>query len=97
MVFPEFHADLSRYKEMRVHCTRYKKNPTVFTAILRPFGPGRQNFCIRFDIGLHMPVKFYLDPLRFAIVIREKLILSKYILHCQAFAQQRTISYFTAS
>jgi len=30
---PEFHADLSRYKEMRVHCTRYKKTPTLFTAI----------------------------------------------------------------
>ena len=22
---PEFHADLSRYKEMQVHCTRYKQ------------------------------------------------------------------------
>jgi len=62
------------------------KNPTVFTAILHPFGPGRQNLCMRFEFGLHMPVEFYLDPLRFAIVIREKLILSKYILHCQAFA-----------
>jgi len=44
------------------------KNPTIFTAILRPFGPGCQNFCMRFEFGLHMPVKFYLDPLRFAIV-----------------------------
>jgi len=28
-----------------------------------------------------MPVKFYPDPLTFAVVIREKPILSKYILH----------------
>jgi len=33
-----------------------------------------------------MPVKFYPDPLRFAGVIREKPILSKYILHGHAFA-----------
>ena len=33
-----------------------------------------------------MPVKFYPDPLRFAGVIRKKLILSKYILRCHAFA-----------
>jgi len=26
---PKFRADLSRYKEMRVHCTRYKKTPTL--------------------------------------------------------------------
>jgi len=44
-----------------------------------------------------MPVKFYLDPLRFAGVIREKPILIKYILRCYAFAWQCTIRYFTAS
>jgi len=52
---------------------------------------------MRFEFGLHMPVKFYLDPLKFAGVIYEKPILSKYILRCQAFARQRTIRYFTAS
>jgi len=29
-------------------------------------GTGRQNFKTRFEFGLHMPVKFYPDPLRFA-------------------------------
>jgi len=42
-VSPEFHADLSCYKEMRIHCIRCK-NSTLLTAILRPFGPGRQHF-----------------------------------------------------
>jgi len=27
---------------------------------------------LRFDFGLHTPVKFYPDPLRFAGVVREK-------------------------
>jgi len=39
---PEFHADLSRYKEKQLHCrpTRYK-TPTYFTAmILRPLDQG---------------------------------------------------------
>jgi len=44
-----------------------------------------------------MPVKFYLEPLRCAGVIREKPILSKYISRCHAFAWQRTVRYFTAS
>ena len=74
--FPEFHADLSRYKEMRVYCTHYKKTPTLFTAILRRFGPRRQNFNTSFQFGLHTPVKFYPDPLTFAAVIREKPILA---------------------
>jgi len=43
-------------------------------------GQGRQNFNTRFEFGLHMPVKFYPDPLRFAGVIHEKPILSKYML-----------------
>ena len=80
-----FHADLSRYNEMRVHCTRYK-TPTLSTAILRPFGPGRQNFNARFHVSLHKPVKFYPDLLRLAGVIREKPIFSKCILRCHAFA-----------
>jgi len=33
-----------------------------------------------------MPVKFYLNPLRFAGVISEKPILSKYILRYHAYA-----------
>jgi len=74
---PEFHADLSRYKEMRIHCTSYKKTSTLLTASLRPFGPGRKNFNTRSDFGLHTPVKFYLDPLRFAGVIRH-IIPSRY-------------------
>ena len=37
-------------------------------------------------------VKFYRDRLRFAGVIREKPILSKYILRCHAYAWERTIS-----
>jgi len=47
MFLPEFHADLSLYKEMRVLFTRYDKTCTFFAAILsklRPFGPGRKNF-----------------------------------------------------
>jgi len=43
MFLLEFHASLSRYKEMRVHCNRYK-NTHLFTVILRRFGPGRQSF-----------------------------------------------------
>jgi len=31
---------------------------------------------MRFENGLHMPVKFYSDPLRFGRVIREKPILT---------------------
>jgi len=43
--FPEFHADLSRYKEKRVHCTSYKT--TTFSSLFcAPFGPGRQKFNI---------------------------------------------------
>jgi len=40
----EFDADLSRYKEMRVHCTRYQKTIALFTVILRPFCLKRRNF-----------------------------------------------------
>jgi len=45
---------------------------------------------MRVEFGLHMPVKFYSNLLRFAGVIREKPILSNYILHCHAYAWQRT-------
>jgi len=67
-VFPEFLADLSRYKEMRIHCTRYKKLP--------PFSPP---FCAPLAQGAKIltPVKFYPDPLRFAGVIRY-IIPSRY-------------------
>jgi len=41
---------------------------------------------VRFKFGLHMPVKFCPDPLRFARVIREKPILIKYILRSHAYA-----------
>ena len=69
-----------------------QKNPTVFTAILRRFGPGRRNFYMRFEFGLHMPVKFYLDPLGSPELFAKKTILSKLLgLRCQAFAWQRTI------
>jgi len=76
---------MPRYKEMQVQCNCYKKLPP-FTAILRAFGPGRQNFNTRFYVGLHKPEKFYPDALRFAGVIREKPIFSKYILRRHAFA-----------
>ena len=55
---PEFHADLSRYKEMQVHCTCYKN--ATFHRILHPFGLGRQNFNTRFYVGLHTPVNFFI-------------------------------------
>jgi len=51
--------------------------PTLLTAILRHFGPGRKNFNTRSDFGLHTPVKFYPDLLRFAGVIRH-IIPSRY-------------------
>jgi len=35
---------------------------------------------MRFEFGLHMPVNVYQNPLRFAGVIREKPIFSKYII-----------------
>jgi len=41
-----------------------------------------------------MSVKFYLGLLRFARVICKKLIFSKYILHCHAYAWQRTKIWF---
>jgi len=40
---PEFHADLSRYKENQLHCVSYK-NIHLFAAILLPFDLRRQNF-----------------------------------------------------
>jgi len=55
-----------------------------FAALLHPFGPGCQDFN-KWDLSL-MPVKFYLDPLTFTGVIREKPILSKYISRCHAYA-----------
>ena len=47
VLLPEFHADVSHYKDMRVHCIRYEQNMHLFAAILRTFGPGRQNFNTR--------------------------------------------------
>ena len=42
---PEFHADLSRYKEMRANSLYpLQINSHLLTAILRPSGPGRKNF-----------------------------------------------------
>jgi len=37
---------------------------------------------VRSEFRLHMTVKFYPDPLRFARVIHEKPILSNYIVRC---------------
>jgi len=42
---------------------------------------------------MHVIVKFYPDPLRFAGAIREKPIFSKYILRCRAYAGQHTITH----
>jgi len=39
MFFPEFHTDLSRYKQ-----NEFITNTHFFAAIMRPFGPGSQNF-----------------------------------------------------
>jgi len=36
---PEFHADLSRYKEKLVHCTNYK-TPIFFAVIFTPLAQG---------------------------------------------------------
>jgi len=79
-VFPEFHADLSSYKK-QLRCTRYKKTPTFFAATLRLFGPGRQNFN---TWDLTSACKILSGLLSFAGIIREKPILSKYILRCHA-------------
>ena len=97
-VFARISCRSVHYKEMRVHCTVTKKLPPFslpFCAHMALI----DNIFTRFEFGLgiHMPVKFYLDKLRFARVICKKPILSKYILRCQAFAWQRTIRYFTAS
>jgi len=54
------------------------KNTPLFATILHPFGTECQNFNTRFEFSLHMPVKFYLDALRFARDIYEKPFLSKY-------------------
>jgi len=85
MLFPEFRADLSRYKEMQVYCTHYK-NAHLSPQFCTPLAHGAIILTQDFYIGLHKPVKFYPDPLRFAGVIREKPIFSKCILRCHAFA-----------
>jgi len=77
---PEFHADLSRYTEMLVHWTCYK-NLNLFAAILPPLAQGPK--ILTREIWVQ-PMKSYTNPLRFAGVIREKPILSKYILRCHA-------------
>jgi len=66
----EFHANLTRYKEKRVYCTRYENthfSPSFWT----PLAQGTIILKSEFEFGLHMPVKFHQDPLRFARVIRE--------------------------
>ena len=40
----KFHADLSHYKEMRVHCTRYKKLPPFSPLFCTPLAQGAKNF-----------------------------------------------------
>ena len=84
----EFHADLSRYREKQLRCTRYK-NAHLFAAILRPFGQGRQNFytwvlssaCICLQ-------NFISGSVKVCRIICEKPILSNYILRCQVYAWQ---------
>jgi len=39
-VLPEFHADVCRYKEMRVYCTRYKKLPPFSPLFCAPLAQG---------------------------------------------------------
>jgi len=76
---PEFHADLSRYKEKRVHCSLPATKHPPFGrhfALMRPRAPTLEIWVH----PIHTPVKCYPDPLRFAGVIREKPILSKYVL-----------------
>jgi len=43
-VLPEFHANLSHYKENNFISPVTKKTPTFFAAILCCFDPGHQNF-----------------------------------------------------
>jgi len=52
------------------------------------YAPLTQGAKVRFEFGLHTPVKFYPDSLRYVGVIREQPILSKYILCscCHAYA-----------
>jgi len=61
-------------------------NAHLSADILCPFGTGRQFSHVKYELGLHMAVKLYWNALRFARVIREKLVLSNYILHCHAYA-----------
>jgi len=60
-----------------------EKTPTFLSAILHPFGPECPS-CkhVRFEFNLHITVKLYPDPLRFAGVIPKKPILSDYIVCC---------------
>jgi len=54
------------------------KNMHLLRRNFAPLWPRVPKFWyVRFEFGLHRPVNFYQDPLRFAGVIREKPILSK--------------------
>jgi len=70
--FPEFHADLCPVTKKCDFIVPVTKPCTFFAAILRSFGPVRQNFKnLAYEFGLNVFVQFYPDPLRFAGVIRK--------------------------
>jgi len=85
--FPEFHADLSRYKEKRVHCTRYK-NMHLLPPFCTPFAQGVKVVTREIRFRPTSPVKLCLDPLRFAGVIRSYLYYA--IMHMHDCVQQTT-------
>ena len=89
MFLPEFHADLSRYKESDFTVPA-KKHPHL----CRYFAPlwlrAPKFWRVTFEFGLYKPVKFCPGPLRFAGVIREKPILNTCILRCHTYAWERT-------
>ena len=67
---PEFHADLSRYKEIRTHCTRYKKLPPLSPPFCTPLAQGAKILARDLTSAYTRLQNFYPDPLRFAGVIR---------------------------
>ena len=75
-VSPVFHADLSRYKEMRIHCTCCKNCHSSHRHYVPIWRRAPTFYYMRSDFGLQ-PVKFYPDLLRFAGVIRH-IIPSRY-------------------
>ena len=78
---PEFHADVSSYKEKRVYCTRYKKTPTFLPPFCACFTRGTKILTREIWVWPTYACKIYLDLLRLARVIREKLILSKILMN----------------